>query len=171
MDPNEAPIFRVNQATQTDQNPLDLTDRIRHLVDREMYCVLCTQGEGQPYGSVIAFAFTQDLCTAVFCTPRATRKYRLLRECERIALVVDSRDKSPDEMMQVEAITVTGRAREVEARTPLCEECQKLFTTKHPHLRGFVESPSTALFKVEVIRFFHVERFQEVHQWAPKKGG
>jgi hypothetical protein len=24
-----------------------------------------------------------------------------------------------------------------------------------------------ALFRVEILRFFHVERFQEVHEWRP----
>ena len=170
MDLSDEPIFNPIQGTQSPPGGLDLAHRIRQLVVREMYGVLCTQGEGQPYGSLIAFAFSEDLCTAVFCTPRATRKYRLLKECEKIALVVDSRDMSPDDMMKVEAITVTGRAHEVDD-VHWGDEFKKILTKKHPYLAGFVESPSTALFEIEVVRFFHVERFQEVHQWVPKKGG
>ncbi len=34
-------------------------------------------------------------------------------------------------------------------------------------LGAFVASPSVALFRVEIVRFFHVERFQEVREWRP----
>jgi len=44
------------------------------------YAVLCTEGRGQPYGSMIAFAANQELNTVVFATPVATRKFRLLSE-------------------------------------------------------------------------------------------
>ena len=49
-------------------------DRIRQLVTEEPYGVLCTHGEGLAYGSLVAFAFTEDLRYAVFATPLATRK-------------------------------------------------------------------------------------------------
>ena len=38
---------------------------------------------------------------------------------------------------------------------------------RHPQLRAFVAADSSALFQIEIIRFFHVVRFQEVQQWVP----
>lgn len=147
-----------------------LPDTIRQLVDSEPFAVLCTQGKAQPYGSVVAFAFEEGLRNFVFATPTATRKFRLLSECERVALVVDNRGRFPDDMMQVQAITVTGRAQQVESG-PEFERWASLLLTRHPYLRGFVEAPSTALFRVEALRFLHVTRFQEVRQWVPESGG
>ena len=72
-----------------------MAECIRALVAEEPFAVLCTQGEGQPYGSVVAFAFDHDLKSFVFATPRATRKFRLLSQCDRVALVVDNRGKYP----------------------------------------------------------------------------
>jgi hypothetical protein len=43
----------------------------------------------------------------------------------------------------------------------------KLLTEKHPGLASFVTAPSTALFRVDVVRYLHVWRFQEVRQWVP----
>ena len=63
-----------------------LPERIRHLVRGEPFAILSTQGEGQPYASIVAFAMTDDFHTAVFATPTATRKYRLLTACDRVAL-------------------------------------------------------------------------------------
>jgi uncharacterized protein YhbP (UPF0306 family) len=146
-----------------------LSELIRRLVNKELYAVLCTQMQGQPYGSLVAFAFSDDLKYAVFCTPVATRKFRALSECDRVAVVIDSRVRHPDDMMLVEGITATGRATRLEPGK-MFDKWAKLLTNRHPHLSSFVKAPSTALFKIAIIRFFHVRRFQEVSQWIPKTG-
>ena len=87
------------------QDP-SVLERIRELVQGEPFAVLCTQGGGQPYGSVVAFAFSQDLKSFVFATSTATRKYRLLTECDRVALVVDNRGEYPGDLMQVGTVVV-----------------------------------------------------------------
>lgn len=156
----------VNLAPITARPDSRIEESIRALVTSEPFAVLCTQGDGQPYGSVVAFAFDRGLRYFVFATPMATRKFRLLSECERVALVVDNRGRFPDDMMRVEAITVTGTARRVESG-PEFEEWASLLEARHPYLRGFARAPSTALFRVEAIRFLHVTRFQEVRQWLP----
>ncbi len=143
-----------------------LAERIRRLVTSQPYAVLCTHGEDQAYGSLVAVAFTRDLRAAVFATPIATRKYRLLSEHDRVALVVDDRPERQLDMMQVQAVTVTGRAHRLE-EGPLFDSCAELLVGRHPQLRGFVRSESCALFRVEIIRYFHVVRFQEVNQWVP----
>ena len=143
---------------------------IRRLVEEEPFAVLCTQGGSQPYGSLVAFAFSQDLQSFVFATPMATRKYRLLSECRRVALVVDNRCKFPDDLMKVGAVTATGRAQRLEMG-PDYARWSGLLTQRHPYLRAFVDAPSTALFRVDVVRFLYVTRFQEVRQWIPTSKG
>ncbi len=140
--------------------------RIARLVDAEPYAVLCVQGGGQPYGALVAHAFSDDLRAAVFSTSVATRKYRLLSECDRVALVVDSRPKSPDDLMRIEAVTVTGTATRVEPG-PEFDRWARLLSSRHAYLRAFVRSASSALYRVDVVRYLHVARFQEVRQWVP----
>jgi hypothetical protein len=140
--------------------------RIRRLLMEQSYAVLCTQGLSQPYGSLIAFAASNDLKTIVFATPVTTRKYRLLTECEHVALVIDSRPAFPSDMMRIEAVTATGRARAVAAGTEF-DRWAGLLTARHPHLAAFVKAQSSALVCVEVVRYLHVCRFQEVRQWVP----
>jgi nitroimidazol reductase NimA-like FMN-containing flavoprotein (pyridoxamine 5'-phosphate oxidase superfamily) len=144
--------------------------QIRGLLQEEPFAVLCTQGGRQPYGSLVAFAFSEDLQFFVFATPVATRKYRLLSECDRVALVVDNRSRHPDDMMQIGAVTVTGQAKQLDPG-PEHDDCKALLTGRHPYLKTFVAAPSTALFRVEVVRFLHVTRFQEVRQWIPASNG
>lgn len=143
---------------------------IQALVHREPFAVLCTQAGGQPYGSLVGFAFSEDLRSFVFATPVATRKYRLLTECDHVALLVDNRGRFADDMMKVSAVTVTGRASQVQPGSDF-EQLAGLLTARHPYLKAFVQAPSTALFRVDVVRYLHVTRFQEVRQWIPASDG
>jgi nitroimidazol reductase NimA-like FMN-containing flavoprotein (pyridoxamine 5'-phosphate oxidase superfamily) len=146
--------------------PEDLGARILDLVQGEPFAVLATQGDAQPYGSVIAIAFTPDLRHALFATPVTTRKYRLLEGSQRVAIVVDDRPRWPDDLMRVQAVTVTGRAVRIE-RDEDYDRWAGVLVRRHPYLETFVRAESCALFRVDVVRYIHVERFQEVREWTP----
>jgi nitroimidazol reductase NimA-like FMN-containing flavoprotein (pyridoxamine 5'-phosphate oxidase superfamily) len=143
-----------------------IQDYIRRLIDSQSYAVLCTQGQSQPYGSLVAFAASDDLKNIIFSTPIATRKYRLLSECENVALVVDSRSISAQDLMKIEAVTAIGRARIVK-RGPDFDRWSNLLINRHPHMADFVHAESSALVRIEIARYFHVGSFQEVQQWVP----
>jgi uncharacterized protein YhbP (UPF0306 family) len=168
MSNNDEPLFDGDEdaGSAPKEAPSDLRERIRELVERQPYAVLCTQSRTQPYGALIAFAFDKQLKQAVLATPIATRKYRILSECDHVALVIDNRPDHPTDFMSVEAVTVTGRAALLEEPAERRRWAGRL-VARHGYLRQFVESPSCALFRIEVVRFFHVARFQEVSQWRP----
>ena len=151
-----------------DAAPGVVREQIRALLEGQPFAVLCTQGGGQPYGSLIAYAAGDDLKAIAFATPVATRKYHLLCECPQVALVVDSRSQFPGAMMQVEAITATGRATQLSAG-PEFDRWAGLLTARHPQLKPFVAAPSSALFRIDIVRYLYVTRFQEVRQWVPKR--
>jgi nitroimidazol reductase NimA-like FMN-containing flavoprotein (pyridoxamine 5'-phosphate oxidase superfamily) len=144
----------------------DLVERIRRLVTTQLYGVLSTHGDDHAYGSLVAFAFAADLRSVVFATPTTTRKYQLLKRHDRVALVVDDRPEHPGAMMEVTAITVTGRAHEIEDAAER-RACGAQLVARHPQLRSFVAADSCAVFRIEIARYFHVTRFQEVQQWVP----
>ena len=148
----------------------ELDATIRRLIASQPYAVLCTQGQGQPYGSLVAYAMTSDLAWAVFATPRATRKFRLLSECDHVALLIDNRSEFPGQLMEVEAVTATGRATLVEQGEEF-ERWAGLLAERHPYLSRFVRAASCSLFRIQIIRYFHVTRFQEVRQWVAKIDG
>jgi nitroimidazol reductase NimA-like FMN-containing flavoprotein (pyridoxamine 5'-phosphate oxidase superfamily) len=163
----DEPLFDSREGPDEPALPADeARARIARLVEAELYAVLCVQGGGQPYGALVAHAFSEDLRIAVFSTSVATRKYRLLSECHRVALVIDSRPRSPDDLMQIEAVTVTGTATRVEPG-PAFERWARLLSSRHAYLKPFVRSASSALYRVDVVRYLHVARFQEVRQWVP----
>lgn len=165
----DEPFLETQESRGPSEEAPSIEDRIGRLVREQPYAILCTQGEGQPYGSLVAIATTDDLASMVFATPRATRKYRLLMECDHVAVVIDSRSRKCHDMMEIEACTVTGRVTELVDADEL-SRFSELLLARHSQLKEFLASPSTALFRVDVVRYFHVSRFQEVRQWAPPSG-
>ena len=157
-------------ATANDGSHEGLDSAIRRLVASQPYGVLCTQGQGQPYGSLVAYAMPPDLAAAVFATPQATRKFRLLSECDHVALLIDNRSEFPGQLMEVEAVTATGRATLVEPGEEF-ERWAELLAERHPYLSRFVRAASCSLFRIKIVRYFHVSRFQEVRQWLPTIDG
>ncbi len=164
----DEPVLEMHDSDerQSDCSDASVRDRIQRLVDEQPYAVLCVQGEGQPYGALVAFTFSTDLRYAVFATPKATRKYRLLGECHRVAMVIDNRSSMANELMEVEAVTVTGSSQLVERGNEF-DRLAELLLARHPYLASFVKADTCALFRVDTVRFLHVRRFQEVTQWIP----
>lgn len=167
MKAGDEPILEGDNSRnpESGESSTAVVDKIRRLVRSQPYGVLCTHGDQHAYGSLVAHAFSEDLKSAVFATPVATRKFRLLTEHGNVALVIDDRPDTQDIMMNVEAITVTGRARVVEESDR--DQWAQMLIARHPQLEAFVTSQSCALFQVEIKRVFHVSRFQEVKQWVP----
>ena len=170
MNPVDEPALGPTNDRSESPGEASLPERIRDLVEGEPFAVLATQGDAQPYGSVIALAVSADLTQAAFCTSRATRKYSLLERCDRVALVIDDRSKHGDDIRCVSAVTATGRATEL-AQGADRDHWQAELLARHPYLEEFLASPSCAVFLVEIVRYLHVVRFQEVSQWIPRASG
>ncbi len=144
-----------------------LCDSIHLLMTSQPYAVLCTQGAGQPYGSVIAFAVNSQLNAAVFATPIATHKYRLLTECDQVALVIDNRaDEHAIDDLGIDALTATGRAIML-SNVGEIETCKQDLILRHPHMHEFIDSPNNAYFRIQIQRYLHVTRLSQVNEWFP----
>jgi len=141
----------------------ELEKAIKDLLASQQLAVLATQGGGQPYASLVAFAATGDLKHLVFATTRTTRKFANISEESRVALLVDNRANQDSDFHNAIAVTAMGIAREVNDRER--GHFVKLYLTKHPHLQDFVMSPTCALLNVMVDRYYMVSRFQNVMEF------
>lgn len=148
------------------ESDLDILEDISKLVFNQPFAVLATQGDGQPYASIISFACSSDLKNIVFSTPLNTRKFSLLSESDKVALFVDNRASVPPGVNKVSGVTITGKSKIIN-KSPEFDKWADLLIKKHPYLDLFVKSPSNALILVEVYRYFLVRRFQEVFEWNP----
>ncbi len=133
---------------------------LKDLFESQRLGVLATYGEGQPYSSLVAFAATNDLKYLVFATTRATRKYANLSAESRVAMLVDNRSNQDSDFHSAMAVTALGEAEEVKESER--GHLLKLYLAKHPYLEEFVNSPTCALLKMCVDRYYMVSRFQNV---------
>jgi uncharacterized protein YhbP (UPF0306 family) len=142
----------------------DKIQQIKELIKSQPFLVLCTRGETTPYGSLIAYAPTEDFKFIYFATLKGTRKYELLKKDKKVALLIDDRPSHVEDMMKVQAVTITGKAEELGDGKD--DPGLGLLQARHPYMEKFLKASSTSLFKIETIRFFHVIHFQEVTEWS-----
>ena len=140
----------------------ELRDTIRRLLASQRLAVLATQGDGQPYTSLVTLAATDNLAHVIFPTLRRSTKYSHLNADARVALLLDNRcdqaPGSPDAM----ALTAIGVAREVPSED--MARLTQLYLSRHPHLRDFLQDPDCALVEVQVRQYRLVRQLQHVSE-------
>jgi nitroimidazol reductase NimA-like FMN-containing flavoprotein (pyridoxamine 5'-phosphate oxidase superfamily) len=134
-------------------------------LESQRLAVLSTQGKEKPYSNLVAFAVTPDLHYLIFATSRATRKYDNLSKHPLVSLLIDNRTNETADFAEAAAVTVLGRAREVQGDER--SHYLNIYLAKHPYLGDFVTSPNCALFSVKVERYILVTRFQDVREIVP----
>lgn len=163
----DEPMFTEVVRCEKDCTTSEVEGEIRQLCQEQSFAVLATQGDGQPYTSLIAFATNDSLTGLVFATPVETRKYHLLTRNARVSVMIDNRANQPDSINRISGLTMTGVAR-IPKEAYEKAVWEELLLEKHPYLRGFVQSPGAALVVVDAVRYFYVRRFQEVFLWIPE---
>ena len=133
------------------------------LLNKQSFGVLGTNHKAHPYASLVAFAATADVRFIYFATTRATRKYLNLTADDHVALLVDNRADQALTLYEVAALTAYGTATEV----AVAEHAKVLesYLDRHPQLKTFVSSPTTAIFRIEVESYHLVQRFQNVKEF------
>lgn len=149
-------------------NEQEVRLEISRVLESQRLAVLATECVGQPYTSLMAFAYTDDLATIIVATGRATRKHMNLMSEARVSLLIDTRSNSESDFDTAAAITVVGTASEV--GTEERGEFEKLYIFRHPSLEKFVRSLSTALFIIRVDSYLLVSGFQNVRKLNLREG-
>jgi len=136
-----------------------LLQKLKILLTNQSLCVLSTQDEGHPYANLVAFAVTEDLKNIVFATTRDTRKYNNLMREPHVAVLINNSTNSPRDFQDAMAATALGFAEKLADERR--EKYLKLYIEKHPHLSDFVQAPNSAIFSIQVTRYFFVSQFQQ----------
>ncbi|MDH3959734.1 MAG: CREG family protein, partial [Desulfuromonadales bacterium] len=92
-----------------------------------------------------------------------TRKYLNLAADDQVALLVDNRADQAPALYEAAAVTAYGTAKEVAAAEHA--EVLQSYLARHPQLKTFVSSPTTAIFRIEVECYHLVQRFQNVTEF------
>ena len=142
----------------------DLLDQIRSLLQAQNCGVLATHGSEYPYATLVGYATSEDCRVLVFATIRDTRKYENIKKTPNVSLLIDSRMNQVNDFQDAKALTVLGRAEEIDST--LENEYLALYLNKHPYLKEFVTAPNCSLIKVAVARYILVDHFQNVMEYT-----
>lgn len=137
----------------------EIRNQIKELLIQQRFAVIATEMHGQPYTNLVAFAATPTLDSIIFATLRTTKKYLNLSENAHIAVLIDNRENTPDDIQHATTVTALGLAYEI---TTNPKYYTSLLLTRHPNLHEFLASPSCALIRVKVTTYQLVNKFQEV---------
>lgn len=140
-----------------------IKQQIASLLGSQQLTVLSTQREGQPYSSLMAFAFTPDLANIAVATGKSTRKHQNLMQESRVSLLIDNRSNSESDFHAAMAVTVIGKAQLI--KQPERLEYEEIYLQRHPYLEKFLASPTTAFVKIAVSHYILVSRFQDVMEY------
>jgi len=141
-------------------NTQALQGQIDALFQSQQLAVLATQSGGQPYTSLVAFSASSDLKNLYFVTPRNTRKFNNIVSDSRVSLLIDNSSNQTTDFHRAMAVTAVGHATEIDMAGAPQQTAQYLL--RHPHLREFVDAPTTALVRVAVRSYYLVQQFQNV---------
>jgi hypothetical protein len=135
---------------------------MRRLFVTQRFAVLGTYDGAMPYGSLVAFASTDDLSTVLFAAFRTSRKFVNLQRVGVASLLVDDRTNREADLTNATAVTAVGSVRSVGEADR--DEWRRQFLHKHPGMHSFVDSPVFAWMQLQVERYCLVVRFQEVRE-------
>ncbi|WP_342305040.1 pyridoxamine 5'-phosphate oxidase family protein [Methanolobus sp. ZRKC5] len=142
----------------TEMSESDLKEQINNLVKEQKLAVLASFHDDEPYTNLIAFVATDDLKHIYFVTPVATRKYSYLSISKKASLMIDNRSNKENDFKDAIAVNANGTVMEVKKT----DVSMDLYLGKHPYLKDFLLSPSSALMKLEVNRYIVASKFQNV---------
>ena len=167
----DEPMFidvKRNKTDDKDKNESLIINSMKELLEDQSFAVLSTQGKDQPYSSLISFATTEDLQCIIFATPIQTRKFNLIKQNQKVSLLVDNRSKQPDSINKISALTAIGNVEILTEKDDI-DKWSDFLIDKHKYLNNFINAESTAIILIKVSKYFYVRRFQEVVEWSPKK--
>lgn len=134
---------------------------IKHILQSQLYGVLATSYDNQPYTSLLAFVASHDINTIYVATGRSTHKFQNVDKNEKVAFFIDTRSNNNFDVGTAYALTVFGRAKA--ANRNEITQIEKLYLRRHPQLDSFIHSRNVEFLQIKISSFSFVERFQNVY--------
>lgn len=136
-------------------NPNDLVLRARTLVREGRHAVLSTLAEdGTPFGSLVAYAYDDELHPYLFVSRLAEHTKNLVRDARASLLVQDTRDGDPLAGARATLIGTFEKASEAE-RAALVER----FVERHPEAAIYAKFPDFSVYRLSVRAVRVIEGF------------
>ncbi|NDL67519.1 pyridoxamine 5'-phosphate oxidase family protein [Anaerotalea alkaliphila] len=122
---------------------------IESMVRNHSLCVLCTEGGGKPYASLMTYLPGDAPWVLYMVATRNSRKYRNLLENPNVSVLIDTRQdvaEAPGGDIQSATMEGTFKATETEEERKLKER----FAVSHPELGDILQESGCVVFQVRL---------------------
>ena len=126
----------------------DIND-VKKLLSRQLYGILATTGEATPHMNLVAFCLLENMKTLLFISPEKSAKIDNIKQNPGIALMVDNRANTYDDIETVTSVTIYGRAV-IPEKTEDISHWLEIYTRKLPHMKNFATDKSNITVKVDI---------------------
>lgn len=157
-------LIDVHQNTIESETLQQIQMDIRNLFKTQPFAVLATQGKDVTDASLVTIAVSEDLKHIVFATPVRTGKYDLIVANENVSMLMDDRTMHQDNINQISALTVFGKAKVLLDENEI-RNWGKLLADRHPSLAEFAQAPTSAIVLIHVTKYLIVKHFQDIWEW------
>jgi hypothetical protein len=131
--------------------------------------ILATCSYTVPACNLMSFALASAECALALATPRETAKHEAMRLNPAVSLMALDAPALEQDLDRGTAVTLDGEAVEIlDARER--ERWEVVFTEANPRLEEFVQSPRSALFRVDLLRAVSVTNFQQISEITLRQG-
>lgn len=137
---------------------------VEDVLHASLHAVLATEGQGQPYASLIAVTPAEGFLQIIFATYRDTRKYANLNNNPKVAILFEDRGGDGFNQENINVLTAFGRAEEV--NKAVSDAPLQAHLLRHPELESFLLSEECAIFRVSVESYQAVWGIDDFDWWS-----
>lgn len=158
MNSNHKNSDHINVQSKLKRN--EILRKIKKILKLQLYGILATSYNNQPYTSLLAFAASEDMKNIYMATSKTTHKFQYVKENEKTAFFIDTRENDNFDVNKAYALTAIGKATPINKKDS--PEIEKLYLSRHPQLETFIHLPNVQFLQMKISSFSFVQRFQNV---------
>jgi len=123
-----------------------IKEYIEGILKTSGFAVLATEGNGQPYASLIAITPLGNCKQLVFATNRNTLKYRNIENNSKVAVLIESERVNKEDLRERIVLTIIGYIEEISIAEN--EAAYQAHLKRHPEMESFMLSSDCTLIMV-----------------------
>ena len=137
-----------------------MINKMKSLLRRKSSCVLATTDGDTPHCSLMAYITSEAADRLFLVTPRNSKKYRNIRRCPNVSMLIDTRGEQTRNNTQ--ALTLTGICHTLgdDQEVSFVKEA---FNRQRPHLHDLICKGDVAFLRIEFDFFLFLDGPEKAH--------
>lgn len=129
-----------------------MMEKIDKMLQDHSLCVLCTEGGGYPYCSLMTYMLSEDQMTLYMACSPESKKYKNLMGNPKVSVLIDNRQNFLNSI-EKEIISVTFEGIYAPVEQAMADALKTKFAARHPELDEIIRVPSGIVIGIKLISY------------------